>query len=139
MLLWRSLFFIALIFIGQFFARTYDQISIDTDLKDLSPSLAQQQDLQFAINQLSSDIERRFILLLTGTDSTQVQQASELVLKQLAHIKNLRIADLNDQQFSKLLAKLKRHRFQFHLFVQHLKSTAGDITGTAPLCLRSHK
>jgi len=112
MLLWRSLFFIALIFIGQFFARTYDQISIDTDLKDLSPSLAQQQDLQFAINQLSSDIERRFILLLTGTDSTQVQQASELVLKQLAHIKNLRIADLNDQQFSKLLAKLKRHRFQ---------------------------
>ncbi|MBL4851588.1 MAG: MMPL family transporter [Gammaproteobacteria bacterium] len=112
MLLWRSLFFIALVFIGQFFIRSYDHISIDTDLKDLSPALAHQQDLQFAIHTLSEDIERHFILLLSSTNVVQVQQASEFIIKKINAINNLTVADLNDQQSAALLDKLTQHRFQ---------------------------
>ncbi|MBN4050564.1 MMPL family transporter [Gammaproteobacteria bacterium AH-315-M22] len=113
MLLWRSLFFIALVFIGQFFIRSYDSISIDTDLKDLSPALAHQQGLQSAIDTLSEEIERRFILLLSSTDSDQTQQASEFIIERINAIGNLTVADLNDQQSATLLKKLTLHRFQF--------------------------
>lgn len=108
MLLWRSLFFVALVFVAQFFIRS--ELLVDTDLKDLSPALSKQQDIQFAINQFSSDVEQRFMLLVTGNDADTVEQASEQLRQGVSVIVDLKVSTQKEDQ-TLLLEQLKLYRF----------------------------
>ncbi len=118
---WKSLFIIALGFTILFFGRNFNQLTIDTDLKDLSPAIAKQADLQFSINTLVSNIERRFILLVAGNDADTVKQAYNSLQTGLSNINNLQLGSQSNEQTSSLVKALKPYRFQLLSPTQRLQ------------------
>ena len=112
MLLWRGLFSIALIFVTLFFGRNYDGLVIDANLKDLSPSLSQEADLQHAIDSLSSGVEKRFVLLLVGQNAEQVSIAYQVLVSTMQSMDNVSLAELDEGRTTAILELLKTYRFQ---------------------------
>jgi len=112
MLLWRGLFSIALIFVTLFFGRNYDGLVIYANLKDLSPSLSQEADLQHAIDSLSSGVEKRFVLLLVGQNAEQVSIAYQVLVSTMQSMDNVSLAELDEGRTTAILELLKTYRFQ---------------------------
>ncbi|NOX26970.1 MAG: MMPL family transporter [Gammaproteobacteria bacterium] len=112
MLLWRSLFGIALFFTAVFFIRSHDALTIDTDLKDLSPSLSEESGLRYALESLSNGLEKQFILLLVGHDVDQITTAHNFLIQNLAEINNVSLAGLDELQTAAMLEELKAYRFR---------------------------
>ncbi|WP_158658056.1 hypothetical protein [Agarilytica rhodophyticola] len=72
----QSLSVVLFIAITIFFVRQFPQgFNIDTNLKSMSPEFAPKKDLQYAIDNVSSSIEKRFTLVVYAEDSDQVEEA----------------------------------------------------------------
>lgn len=108
----RFLLLVALLFTGAFFLfRPSNTLVINTDLKDLSPRLSHNQQLQQAINQLSASIENRFILLLASPDDETLAEAHEALVKNLSALPHLSIAG-GEAFLDNFAAELAPHRFR---------------------------
>jgi predicted exporter len=105
----RTLFFIVIIFSTIFVGNHYDNINISTDLKDLSPTLSKQLSTQKAIDALSKYIESRFILIITGENRKNLEQAGKKLVSELASIDNISTNEASSDSF---LEELKTYRFQ---------------------------
>jgi len=105
----RTLFFIVVIFSIIFIGNHYSSININTDLKDLSPTLSKQLSTQKAIDVLSKDIESRFILIITGDNYKNLEQAAKQLAIELASTENISTKQASSDSF---LDKLRKYRFQ---------------------------
>lgn len=70
-ILLASIISIALVGVQQF----KNGITLDTDLKSMSPDLLDNKDVQNAVNTLASSVENRFTLLLVAKDYDDIEEA----------------------------------------------------------------
>ncbi len=110
----RFLLLAVLLFTSAFFLfRINGDIAVNTDLKDLSPRLTHNKQLQSAINQLSASIENRFILLLASEDSDSLIEAHEELVAGLVAMPQLSVAGAGEALLDNLSAALVPYRFKF--------------------------
>lgn len=106
----RFLFAFSLLLTALFFSYYHTQISIDTDLKDLTPSIAKQADLSLAIDNLSNYVERRFTLVIKGPDVAINAQAATALRDEISAINGLRI-EQPETQLDDIARQLTPYRF----------------------------
>jgi len=108
---WQLLFailFISTIVLG---IRLSGNIQIDTNLAELSPKNQNSPKTRAAINQLSSSIQKRILLLVSGTNEDEVFEAEQALREGLSKINLLEVQASNDELADNLIAHLKPYRF----------------------------
>jgi len=88
-------------------------IKINTDLKNLSPAIAQDPVINDALDNMSRLAASQFILVLTHPDETELEDASDALREKIAeHEKIFHLVDRSDI-FADYLAELERSPFNF--------------------------
>ncbi len=111
MIAWRTLFVVFLIFTILFFARMGSNIVIDTNLRDLSPDSALDQETQIAIDKLAENIQRRLLFLISGENPKQVKQAADDFAASLSSEDTLSLVS-GENNVQEVLTSLSKYRFQ---------------------------
>jgi len=106
-----SFFGLLLVFVFFFASQSGKPLVIDTNLKDLSPQLTEDRALQHAVAQLSSAIENRFTLLVTGPEQSEVELAAQQITKNLSAVNGVTATVGNDLVTLEILEQLSAHRF----------------------------
>ena len=86
-------------------------LTIDTNLTEVSPQAEGSAETTEAIQQLSTSIEQRVILLVQGPDEDQVYDAGEALRLGLDKLKDITVIDNNEVLTEKLVSKLSIYRF----------------------------
>ena len=94
-----------------YLSRLWLPVTVDTNLKNLSPALSDNPELRTAIDWLSSSLEQRFILLLEADDEDKLFDIAELLEEKLSDIDHL-ITPQGDT-LSALIPVFARHPFHF--------------------------
>lgn len=104
-------FGLLLVFVFFFASQSGKPLVIDTNLKDLSPQLTEDRALQHAVAKLSSAIENRFTLLVTGPEQSEVELAAQQITKNLSAVNGVTATVGNDLVTLEILEQLSAHRF----------------------------
>ncbi|MFT5116657.1 MAG: putative exporter [Kiritimatiellia bacterium] len=100
---------------------------ITTDLKDLSPDLVKNEDVNHVISSLSSHIEGQFLLVLSGSDESAVVKGQAQVRDSIANQSSVMALIDSEQLVAMLLSFLKEYRFNLLMPSQRsLLTSAGD-------------
>jgi len=108
----RAGFFLLLLIFALFaFTQFGKPLRIDTNLKDLSPQLTEDRALQHAVATLSSAIENRFTLVVTGSDQGEVDGAAKILADGLSAVDDVSVT-AGDQTLSETVVnQLASYRF----------------------------
>lgn len=112
MLTARVLFIACLLFSVYFFIGHPSTLHISTDLKDLSPNIANNKSQQDIIDAFSNNIQHRFILLIRSKNSALLDQASAKLASELHAIDELKISSENNHAIQSIVNQLKPYRHQ---------------------------
>jgi len=133
-LIWRALFgLLSLATVGLFLSLD-GNIQIDTDLAELSPENQHSASTRSAIEELSSNIQQRIILLVSGSKDDQVLEAEEALRDKLSQIDLLHVLPNSDDLAEQLIDQLKPYRFSLLTSQQRTKlesNTADEIAARA--------
>lgn len=99
-----------IVIIALFIVTNDKNIHISSDLKDLSPAIAEDKQLQNAINTVSKNIERQFYFILISDNQKHLITATKILTQQLNHIESIQLNTSDD--FDQSLETLKSYRFQ---------------------------
>ncbi len=108
-----SFVFLLVIIAGFIAVHSNKSLRIDTNLKDLSPQLTEDRGLQHAVSRLSTDIENRFTLLISGQDEADVAEVAALVGDKLSLLQGVQADTGNTRASTALVETLTPFRFGF--------------------------
>lgn len=109
---------------------------IDTDLADVSPSLANLAETQLAAETIQSFAQKRIIFLLEGEDENAVFDAEQDLRQGLEALDGLRLIVSNEQLLSGLLEGLSPSRFMFQTEAQSTLLTQLDANQLSDRAIR---
>ncbi|MBO1256752.1 MMPL family transporter [Alteromonas sp. 5E99-2] len=124
-LLVRCSFTVLVIALISFFILGHRHIQIDTNLNALNPNKVANQDLGFAINTLTDDINHRFIVVVSGSDEASVSIASGQMQAKLDSIQGLLVLT-NETSQNAYLSSIAPYRFNFLTHSQQQKLSAAN-------------
>ena len=107
----RIVFFsliIVCVFITFYISKSFN---IDTNLADVSPKNSHSVATDHAIESLSKFIEKKIILLISGTDEDLVFDAQDELTDKLSDVNGIKVQFDSDQLSSKIINDLKPYRF----------------------------
>ncbi len=104
----KTAFALCIAFIIYFLVTQVSHLSIDTSLKDLAPQFANDADTRFAVDHVSTSLEKRFVLLAEGKQATN---AVLTLSKQINALDNVQVAPDSSQVLERVLAFYKPYRF----------------------------
>ncbi|GAA6136990.1 MMPL family transporter [Arenicella sp. 4NH20-0111] len=84
---------------------------IDTGLADVAPDIVKSEHARDAIDSLRRNIEKRMLLLVTGTDEDVVFDALDQLSGLLDESRSVRILPNQDEMIERLFAELEPYRF----------------------------
>ncbi len=104
-------FGLLLILVLFFISQSGRSLAIDTNLKDLSPQLTEDKALQHAVAKLSSAIENRFTILITGPDQSAVDLAAQKFAEGLSAVNGVTTAVGEEAVSQEIVEQLSSQRF----------------------------
>jgi len=120
----RTLLGLIIVSFLTFLIHNNGELTISSDLKDLSPELAHEADTQTAINTLSKHIESQITLIFSANKKLVLAKAVSESRRQLATHPSLILADT--ESLKAIVDRLKQHRFHLLTAPQKQALLAGD-------------
>jgi predicted exporter len=99
---------------------------ITTDLKDVSPDLVKNEDVNHVISTLSGHIEGQFLLVLSGSDESALVKGQTQVRDSIANQSSVMTLIDSEQLVEMLLSFLKEYRFNLLIPSQRSLLTSAD-------------
>jgi len=106
-----SFFSLLLVLVLFFISQSGKPLVIDTNLKDLSPQLTEDRALQHVVSQLSTAIENRFTVLITGPEQAKVDMAAQHFSKALSALDGITTTVGEEAASQEIVEQLSAHRF----------------------------
>ena len=119
----QFIFVIFLAFIVFVVSTKFDEIKIDTSLTDLAPQFAQDPANRKAVDQISSNLEKRIVLLVEHKDKTLVQTAINDLSNQIDALENISIAPDASATLKNIVTALEPFRFNLLTEIQSQQLT----------------
>ncbi len=130
MLIWRTVFFIIVLFSVLFYIQNYQTLLIDTDLNDVAPAISIKANLKDSLDNVSSSVAKRMVFLLASQDVKALENAYEVLATGIESIQGLNVSSQEDSGEA-LLDILKIHRYQLLTVEQKTLLKANDQTAIA--------
>ena len=112
MRVWQSLFAILVLAALSYAVYLKGQFSIETGLADVAPEIADSVHTQQAISSLRSNIEKRILILVSGTDEDSVYEAADQLTDALSATPELTLLPDGLELVDELIEQLKPYRFK---------------------------
>ena len=112
MIVWRSLFFLCIVFTVAFFFKSGDNLVVDTSLRDLSPDLNIDKSTQDAMDGLTENISRSILFVVSSKDQQQLNDAKIEFSKGLAALIPLKVLSSDSLSLTDIIDSLSKYRFQ---------------------------
>lgn len=110
--LWRIFFLAGILFTIGFFFTHINQLTVDTNLKDLSPTLSEKQAVRDNIDTLSNDATKRIVLLITANEEHTLNNAVESLQIEISKSDDIKLNSAVSLE-SHVIALLQPYRFNF--------------------------
>lgn len=111
LLIWRTLFVTFLLYAIVFFSNNYNQLVIDTNLREISPNLDLDSHTLKAVDDLADNISKRVIFMVSGEDPEAVSKSVASLSKALATFPAISVLSSSSIKLPKLIESLSKHRF----------------------------
>ena len=111
LLIWRTLFVTFLLYAIVFFFNNFNQLVIDTNLREISPNLDIDADTEQAVDELADNISKRVIFMLSGEEPEAVSKSVASLSTTLASYPAITVLSSATIELPKLLESLGKHRF----------------------------
>ncbi len=111
LLIWRTLFVTFLLYAIVFFFNNFNQLVIDTNLREISPNLDIDAYTEQAVDELADNISKRVIFMLSGEEPEAVSKSVASLSTTLASYPAITVLSSATIELPKLLESLGKHRF----------------------------
>ena len=112
MVVWRSLFVISLVFTLVFYFNNANKLVFDTSLRDLSPDLSIDSPTQKAMDELTANISRSILFVVSGDNQEQLDNAKVELSSSLKALEPLTILSADSISLTEIINSLSQYRFQ---------------------------
>jgi len=124
--LWRIFFLAGALFTAWFFLTSISQLTIDTNLKDLSPKLSDKQAVRDNIDKLSNNATKQIVILITAEEENDLNNAVESLQAHIQNSEHITLSSTTPLE-SQVVALLKPYRFNFLTDKQKVLLTQKNI------------
>ncbi len=112
MIVWRSLFILAIVFTFAFFFNNANKLVVDTSLRDLSPDLNIDNATQVAMDDLTENISRSVLFVVSDKDPLKLDKAKAELNAHLSELESLTVISADSIPLSVIVDSLSEYRFQ---------------------------